>query len=76
MTQDEASRIAKNGVVSIYEKSLELIPTQLSKGDVYDFDPEGWTVFYWVDRSQIGATNYCAVNLATEEFRYLGKIGG
>ena len=75
MTQDEDCRIAKNGVISLYEKSLELIPTKLSKGDVYDFDPEGWRVFYWVDRMQIGATDYCAVNSATGEFRHLGRIG-
>ena len=75
MTQGEASRIAKDGVISLYEKSLELIPTKLNKGDVYDFDPEGWTVFYWVDRTQFGSADFCAVNLATGEFRHLGRIG-
>ena len=75
ISQDEASRIAKKEIFSIYEKSIELIPTKLSKGDVYDFDPDGWTVFCWMDRMQIGATDYCAVNLATGEFRHLGKIG-
>jgi hypothetical protein len=75
MTTDKIHSIAIKGMVSAFEKSLELIPTKLSKGDVYDFDPEDWAVFYWVDRTQIGATDYCAVNSATGEFRYLGEIG-
>ena len=75
MTQGEASRIAKKGIVSIYEKSHELIPTKLSKGEAYNFNPEGWAVFYWADRMHIGATDCCAVNLTTGEFRHLGRIG-
>ena len=75
MTQDEASRIAIKGVVSAYEKSLELVPTQLPAPGVYGFDPQGWAIFSRVGGMHIGATEYCAVNLTTGEYRYLGVIG-
>ena len=75
MTQDEACRIAKYGVVSAYEKSFELVPTELPEPGVYGFDPRGWAIFSRVGGMHIGATEYCAVNLTTGEFRYLGKIG-
>ena len=75
MTQDEACRIAINGVVSAYEKSLELVATQLPEPGVYGFDPQGWAVFSRVGGMHIGATDYCAVNLTTGEFRHLGRIG-
>ncbi len=45
MTQDEACRIAINGVVSAYEKSLELVPTQSPEPVVYGFDSQGSAVF-------------------------------
>ena len=75
ITQDEACRIAINGVVSAYEKSLELVPTQLPEPGVYGFDPQGWAVFCKMDAMRIGTSDYCAVNLTTGEFRHLGRIG-
>ena len=75
MTQREAYRIAIIGVVSAYEKSLEFEPAQLPETGVYGFDSRGWAVFSRVGGMHIGATEYCAVNLATGEFRYLGGIG-
>jgi hypothetical protein len=75
MTTDKIHSIAIKGMVSAFEKSLELEPTQLPEPGVYNFDSEGWAVFGKVDGYQIGATEYCAVNLTTGEFRYLGRIG-
>ena len=75
INKEKAYQIAKDGFVSAFKKSLELTPAQLPEQGVYGFNPEGGAVFCRMDGLHVGASDYCVVNLATGEFRHLGRIG-
>jgi len=59
-----------------YADSLQLVPTKLRKGEVYGFNPTGWSVFAVIGSNlHVGATEMVAVNEETGDVRSLGMVG-
>ena len=76
MNDVEVKQRAIDGLAEKFIRGLDLVQVDRLPMAVYNFDPEGWTLFVVNGtRNATGAAEYVAINRRTGKIRYLGLLG-